>query len=308
MGAPAWRDERLSLLKSALQKSIRRGEVELAATVTARLLAMDGGRSALRRRLPVIAAEDVGAAWIPVATLDPEDDAVIPRVVAAMARAPKDKAAYWLAATVWEDRYQVARISRVRLERTLRSGDHRQAVALALAAKATRHWRSGERLIGALREAIATRGTEAVQVGEAALIREALGGSGEAELIAAAVIVAIDGLVSVPTAANEAPSPATITRLPWYVADGHTAAGQRALRRVARRHGLPSRGLTELMFSFESVRISPIEVPSQWASLARALDAEAYGWESHDHGARIWEAIRADVRDEVERELQSVEL
>src|SRR4051812_5506551 len=88
-------------VKSALQKYVRRGEVEKAIAVTAALLERGDG-VAVARRLPVIAAEDVGLRYVPVAAeaLDRwqkhKDAEGLLSATALLARAPKLKEAYWL--------------------------------------------------------------------------------------------------------------------------------------------------------------------------------------------------------------------
>ena len=62
---PPWRDPWLGAYKSAVQKRIRRGEVDNAVAAAGSLAGLPGGRTALARRQTVIAAEDVGIGWIP---------------------------------------------------------------------------------------------------------------------------------------------------------------------------------------------------------------------------------------------------
>ena len=62
-----WRDHRYGAYKSALQKYIRRAETDKAVAAAAQLARLPGGTAMLGRRLPVVAAEDVGWALIPAA-------------------------------------------------------------------------------------------------------------------------------------------------------------------------------------------------------------------------------------------------
>jgi hypothetical protein len=307
---PPWQDERIPLLKSAVQKCCRRGETSLAYAAAARLLALPGGRSALARRLPVIAAEDVGWWWIPAASIacdGPLADAELLRAVAGLSSLPKSKDAFYLADTVWEGRMTVGAVSVEALRRALAGGDHRTALALALVARDQRQWRSGDRLVRVLSEVIAGGPDFARQIGECALRREARGGSGMDELIAAAVIAAIDRpdgeLQRLPRVTP--PSPVRL-HIEWWMADGHTVPGRRALRRVAVRRGIPYRLLAELQFSFESVRLGPTEIPSRWRAQAVAMDATAYGWQTHERGMELWEALRVEVSAEIEHELRGL--
>lgn len=309
---PMWRDDRISLLKSALQKYIRRGEADNAYAVAHRLLTLPGGRSALARRLPVIAAEDVGVAYIPAASgsgNEPSDDADLLRVTTGLSVLPKSKEAYWLAATVWENRLPIGSLGGETLRDALEAGDHRGAVAMALAAREQRAWRSGERLISVLQHALASGPTLGSEIGLAALRREAKGGFGTGELMAAAVIAAIDKPQGpTPTLPSVAAPSQPRLELAWFVADGHTSIGQRALRRVALRRGLRPTMVANLMFCFSSVVLGPTEIPSRWQAEAREMDATAYGWGTHSRGSRLWEALQSEVAAEIQQALTTVRL
>ena len=310
---PPWRDERIGLLKSAVQKYIRRGEADAAYAAAARLLAMPNGRSALVRRLPVIAAEDVGITSIPASTFArdriPADDEILDVVTGLSLITPKSKDAYWLAATVWDARYPAGDVSAARFRAALEDGDHRLALAIALDAHERRWWRSGPRLIDILQSAVANRSESAQTIAAAALQREAKGGAGTGELIAAAIIAAIeedgvDALALPRRAARDQPE----LRLAWYAADGHTSVGQRALGRVSHRRGYSPALLGNLMFCYCSGLVAPPEVPSRWQELGRALDASANGWGTHEQGAGLWESLRDEIRAEIEHELRTVRL
>lgn len=310
-----WQDPRLGIYKSALQKAIRRGEVDRAVSAAAVLLEVPGGRSALIRRLSVIAAEDVGSEWIPAVVAlakaqrrasDPGAlDAAFVGAAAALASLPKDKVAYWLAATCWEGRARPSDVSTAGLTAALDRGDYRDAVAVYMAARDRREWRSGPRLIDAILGRLRVGPVLARAIGEAALWREGQGGFGIDELAAAAVIAAIDGLSGpdrdLPVVALPAPGPAL--PLAWWVFDSHSAVGARVLARFARRLGLPTRSLTDLMFNCSSLELGPIEVPARWKDAALQMDAELDGWASHAEAHRLWREIRDEVRHEIEREV-----
>ncbi len=237
-----WRDERISLFKSALQKYIRRGETAKAIAVANRLLELPGGRSALARRLPVIAAEDVGITYLPAAATDHGDwsDEELLTVTGGLSRVPKSKEAYWLAATVWYDPRPVDDVTPSGLRGRIADGDHLAALRCAIAAKESRVWRSGDRVISALREALAAAPPHAQAITDSALRREAKGGFGMDELLAAAIIAAIDRPLEPPPPFEGPQRPRVQSmKLDFYVADGHTRAGQRALRQVGWRNGVP---------------------------------------------------------------------
>jgi MgsA AAA+ ATPase C terminal len=101
------------IAKSILQKSIRRGDADTARRAAATLLQQD--RSALWRRLVVIAFEDIGIGCIEaviaaVAVTDAKfrrqtgDDQVLASLVALMCEAPKDRSSDYLAVAVQHPR------------------------------------------------------------------------------------------------------------------------------------------------------------------------------------------------------------
>lgn len=147
-----WRDPRYGAYKSAVQKYIRRSEIDKAVAAASQLAELPGGRSSLERRLTVIAAEDVGWRWIPavgragdaVASVadDPAREQLL-RITASLASLPKSREAYWLGATCWNGRRIPPNVSREALSAAIATGDHRAALAICLAAVESRQWRSG---------------------------------------------------------------------------------------------------------------------------------------------------------------------
>ena len=304
-----WRDERIGLLKSAVQKYIRRGETEKAARTASELLQRSGGRSALARRLPVIAAEDVGIIFVPAAATDHGAwaDEQLLGVTAGLSRVVKSKDAYWLAATVWSDPRPISQPTAVRFLRELEAGDYESALRSAIAARDAKVWRSGDRVIGVLLDRLGQGPVHARDIGTAALRREAKGGFGMDELVAAAIIAAIDQPADAPRPFPvHRAVPAQRPELDFYVADGHTGVGQRALHRVAIRYGLPVKTLTDLMFSCESIVLGPAEIPSRWKDRAVWQETVASGFSSPEDAQRLWNALRPEVAREVERELARV--
>jgi DNA repair protein RadC len=310
---PSWRDPGLSIYKSALQKYIRRGEIEKAAAAAVSLGTRPGGAAALARRLPVIAAEDVGAPWLPAIggvlnavgrPVPPEAMGALVSVAAALASVPKAKEPYWLAATCWDGRRVLVSISPHALEAALANGRYEDATAICLLARERREWRSGPRVLDALARALADAPATAQDIAHWALWRERLGGYGTGELIAAAVLAAIDRptepLADLPRldVAND-----PLVRIDWYTQDAHTPLGRSALARSARVLDMPTTMLNGLMFNFESIRLGPVELPGRWQSEALALDAAAGGWGNHERGSAIWMSVRDLVRREIESEL-----
>src|SRR5689334_19731433 len=96
-----WEDPRLGVYRSAVQKLIRRGDVDSSIAAAQVLLSLPGGRTALARRLPVIAAEDVAIEWIPTVVVVTSGlrnvrdevwfDAELVGLTAGLARQPKNK-------------------------------------------------------------------------------------------------------------------------------------------------------------------------------------------------------------------------
>jgi hypothetical protein len=305
-------DPRLALYRSACQKLVRRGDVDGAAAVATAMLDIPGGRTALSRRLPVIAAEDVGARWLP-AVVDSvrlasglnSSPRVLVDTTAALAGVPlKSKAAYWLAATCWSGRHTTDAVTPARLTRALSEHDYRTAVATYIAARDSRQWRSGVRVIDAIRGAAESASPLGGAIVDAALWREALAGSGMDELIAAAVIALIDrptgDVPPVPSAVYDTSAAGAI---PWWAVDSHVPIGERALARVARRHGISAWRLGWIQFNCSSIVIRPEEEPSPWRDKALELDAAEGGWGTHAEGLRIWQSVAREVQSEIESEL-----
>lgn len=310
-----WQDPRLGTYKSAVQKYIRRGEIDAAVGAADALLRLPGGRSSLSRRLSVIAAEDVGAKWIPAVVgvtrkvakrTGPDDlDHELIEVTAGLASVPKSKAAYWLAATCWEGRRIAAALDRAAMGNAIDRGDYREALAIYITARDGRRWRSGERVIEALLERARVAPPLAAEIALSALWREGQGGFGVDELAATAIIALVDlpdgPVPDLPGVAHALPDPHRT--LDWYVYDSHTAIGQRVIGRVARRHGLRPETLAWLQFNEESIRLGPAELPARWRTQALDLDAVAGGWGSPTEGRALWNRLRDEVRSEIEWEV-----
>ncbi len=309
-------DPRIGTYKSSLQKATRRGEIDQAVGAADALLRLPGGRSGLVRRLPVIAAEDVGGRWIPAvvavtrtarsaADLD-ELDRQLRSVTAGLASLPKDKSGYWLAATCWDGRRHADDVSTDALRAVLSAGDHQAAMAIYIAAREARTWRSGSRVIDALRDSARDAPDLARAIVESALWREGQGGSGMDELAACAVIAAIDRpdgpVPDLPVI--QTPEPIARHQPSWPTYDSHTVLGGRVIARVARRHQLSSRMLADLMFDNSSIVLGPSELPARWRDEALALDAQCGGWVTHAAGEQLWLQLRDEIRAEIEAEIE----
>ncbi len=311
---PPWRDPLMASYRSGLQKFTRRGEVDRAIAVAQAMLARPGGRSALVRRLPVIAVEDVGIGWIPAVGRAITDVEKAPEgvaagrlldVTAALASLPKDKSAYWLADCVWMGRHRPREVSAPALRAAIEAGDHKEALAVCLAAVEQRMWRSGPHLIDALTAAIADAPDLAQEIVRWTIWRERQGGSGTDECIAGGVIAAIDRpdgpVAELPVVTYERPvGPA---RLAWYCFDSHVPAGSKVLARHARKLEMPIDSLAWLMFNESSLQLGPVALASRWRDQALELDAIAGGWGTPAAGQLLWASIRDAIRADIEEEM-----
>jgi hypothetical protein len=311
---PPWRNPLLANYRSALQKHIRRAEINKAVAVAQAMLGMPGGRSALARRLPIVCVEDVGIDWIPdvgrtIAAVGQETASETTErllgVTAALASLPKDKSAYHLADSVWMGRHKPREVSAAALLAAIAAGDHKEALAVCLGAIERRQWRSGARLIDVMTGAVANGPERARAVVHWSLWREAQGGSGTEECVAASVIAAVDRLDGpaqrLPAVTYE--RPVGPPRLAWYCADPHTPLGAKVAARHARRLGMTTEALSWLWFNEESLRLGPAELPSRWKDEALALDAIEGGWGTPKDGTRLWVSIRDAIRADIEEEL-----
>ena len=147
-----WRDPRYGAYKSAVQKYIRRSEIDKAVAAASQLAELPGGRSSLERRLTVIAAEDVGWRWIPAvgagggcggigrgrsgSRAAPEDH----RESRQLAEEPRSLLAW---CNLLERQTDPAQRLTEALSAAIATGDHRAALAISLAAVESRQWRSG---------------------------------------------------------------------------------------------------------------------------------------------------------------------
>ena len=296
-------DPRLALAKSALSKFVRRGMVDEAVAAARELGALND--FSLSQRLGAVACEDVGWGYMPdvrAAVVDGqrEDGKPFDRLdlVAALAAAPKDKSASWLAGQVWEGRHVATETSPEAYRAAIAAGDHRGALAIAYAALEGRLWPGEWSRVLSTPEI----GPAASEIRDACLWRVRLTRSSAGEAIAGIVLAAIEQPTVVPHLRavewHEVPLP---DPLPWFVADGHVDLGRAAIAQVATRHGLPIQTVQALMFDFESLVLGPETIPCPWEDVVLRLDGATYGWASPEEGRRLWSQLRDDVRRAVER-------
>ena len=296
-------DPRLAMTKSALSKFTRRGMVDEAVAAARELGELND--FSLSQRLGAVTCEDVGWQYMPdvraaVVEGRREDGQPFSRLdlVAALAAAPKDKSASWLAAQVWEGRHVATETSPEAYRAAIVAGDHRGAVAIAYAALDGRLWPGEWPRVLSTPEI----GPAASEIRDACLWRVRLTRSSAGEAIAGIVLAAIEQPAVVPHLRavewHEAPLP---DPLPFWVYDQHTDVGRAATAHVASRHGLPVETVQAAMFDFESIVLGPETVPCPWEDVVLRLDGAAYGWGSPEEGRRLWSQLRDDVRCAIER-------
>ena len=259
----------------------------------------------LSQRVGAIAAEDVGWQWMPdvrAAVVDGRraDGQPFDRLdlVAALAAAPKDRTAGWLAAATWGGRCVATETSPEAYRAAIAAGDHRGALAIAYAALDNRCWPGEWSRVLSTPEI----GPAASEIRDACLWRVRLTRSSAGEAIAGIVLAAIEQPEVVPHLQrvewHEVPFP---DPWPWFIADLHTDAGRAATAHVARERGLPVEVVQALQFDFDSILCGPETVPCRWADVVLGLDGATYGWGSPEQGRRLWGELRDDVRDAIER-------
>lgn len=285
-------DPRLSPLKSAIQKYVRRGEITKAVSTAAEMLEVPGGQASLERRLLVICAEDVGWEWVPALAaaisrgMKPEQ---VLDAVASLASLPKQKEAYWLANTVWGGRHRIPMLTVDDLLAEIGARDYQAALAILIEGDERDKLRGVGGITAALYQ-VAERSTPATEALIRSVLKQFRGTAGE--LWSAAVIAAIDQPESLPSAlprvswtALPRPKP-----LDWYTQDGHTRIGGIGLSMVVKRNPMIGRdSLTEMMFDFESIKLAPEEIPGRWRDESFEHDCREHGWQSEEWARTSWE-------------------
>lgn len=295
-------DPRLGLARSALSKFIRRGMVDEAVAAARELASLNA--FSLDQRLGAVTCEDVGWQHMPdvraaVMAGRREDEESWSRLdlVAALAAAPKDRTAGWLAAATWGAGSVVTDASPEAYRAAIAEGDHRAALAIAFAALEGGLWPGEWPRVLSTPEL----GPAASEIRDACLWRVRLTRSSSGEATAGIVLAAIDQPRDVPHLKrvewHDVPLP---DPLPWYVADQHTDLGRAATAQVARERGLPVEVVAALQFDFESILCGPETIPCRWADGVLELDGARFGWGSPEEGRRLWSELRDDVRAAVE--------
>lgn len=229
---------------SALQKAIRRGEVELAQRAAVILHKHRG--PGVWRRLMTVAIEDVGIADVALigevsrlatdknlrAILGSESD-LLNELCIKLAIAPKDRSADYL--------YSVStpalRDGSKNVEPLIREA----AAALALCTSAAKPMQLKE---DAVRRLIASQKTRLPEVLEEIVTRFARTGGHPFVLMLLPLWTAFSAAGECTISTDELPETAFINGTPSYVFDKHTAAGKQAISRFARENPMVSRALS----------------------------------------------------------------
>ncbi len=296
-------DPRLALTKSALSKFVRRGMVDEAVAAARELGALND--FSLSQRLGAVTCEDVGWTWMPdvrSAVVDGQRADGEPwsrlDLVAALAAAPKDRTAGWLAAATWGGHHNATGTSPESYRTAIAAGDHRRALAIAFAALEHGLWPGEWSRVLSTPEI----GPAASTIRDACLWRVRLTRSSAGEATAGIVLAAIEQPEVVPHLQavewHDVPLPDPLC---WFVADQHTDLGRAATAQVAKERGLPVEMVQALQFDFESILCGPATVPCRWADEVLGLDGAKFGWGTRDQGRRLWGELRDDVRSAIER-------
>lgn len=294
-------------LKSALQKYLRRGFKDAALSAAVGLLAVEDGFNTLRMRLPVIVGEDLGWEWMSRFPMDKPfsspatiDDWL--STVASLALVPKSKEAYWL----WMMGLEAAKTngvySRTAIKDAVAAKDYVEVARLATLGVPRDLNGLCAATVELAREAPAF--AKAVVMGSLWRQKYPAGDWDRGYWAVGALLAIVDGLegppVDWPDESVEQAEIPVLSRLEWYVLDGHTGRGRKALQAVAWRHGMSDKLLAELMFSYESGVVFNEKPGARWTAEGLALTAQMEGWGSNIEGAALWAKLSSEVQQEIE--------
>lgn len=274
--------------KSALQKHVRRGEVDRAVQAAHEM--MRNSRTDFFSRWPIIVTEDVltGVKLLPQLITNPLG------VVAATAALPKNKDTWGLYIRMKADPISAEKLPSFErpLDTALEAGD-------ALLASRVAWW--------------------LWEVGDKASVKRALGGQpGKVELfgridrmsnvcevmfsLAGAVLWTMGQVagseveVEVPDIAVADIEPMNKT-VQWYACDGHTAPGRMALSALLKHHAPPHLSLEQLketQFWLESARLGGAVAEHKFYSVDAALRRDGV---MPDEGRELWLQLRPKAQE-----------
>jgi hypothetical protein len=241
---------------SLLQKAIRRGEADVAASAGLTLFRLR--RAAIWRRFMVIAFEDVGAASIDAllvavrAATDPSwrasigsDERVIPYIARLLAAAPKDRSADHLICcarsyTPWEDARRMAgsRSIKRRLDLVAETEQPLHVRAIAAWYSSGIEW-DDERRVGKGDLSGLTAVFRSIGVPDGLALATRYAATSTREPIAIMVpLIWLEAFKEEHPAIRDCPVPSSpvVRGVPLYALDKHTAVGKTAIHQFAREN------------------------------------------------------------------------
>ncbi len=288
------------ILKSAVQKAVRRGSEGGVVWAVRRLWGTPDGRRWLIWRIPIIAAEEVWPVLGVVGALvkqmgrglpgDEQMDHVI-GIIQGMGRLAKNKDADGLLGVlsdagktplgngepeipdqeVYEFARQVVEKERSEIWRFLHHQTTSQAVRELITAAAWRYPQGGmpgDRVLLVTASALAVKSSAVVE----------------------AQVGVYDGTPNL--CGEELP--------PWIVADMHTAPGKQALYAVAAEMGIKPRALSDLWFMMESGAVDRTAPGSVWWKALVEFRMRAFGFGGIEGAKQRWAELEPLVRAKVE--------
>lgn len=285
------------LLRSAMQKYIRRGMVQEAVNCAYTLMASDG-MWWLQRRLPILMVEDVD--WrVELPFWSTEDQAL--DVVASMARHPKNREASWMFMQAWAsldmiavaDFYQlsldIVRGYPLEVARQLCKAHQTESMdqvwkCMEMPAMAPR-FEKVKRWIGMYGQLSATKWDAYLP------------------LCAMAIHLTSTRPTDVEFEIIDHPEPEVVKTVDWWTQDIHTWVGRAALKPITtERYSLERVG--DIQFNCESIKTGPTQPGTRWE--AEALDAEAQrlGFASQVAMRDWWASVAPKVEINVNSQLK----
>lgn len=277
-----------SCVKSAMQKSIRRGNVGQAVAAARILDAINP--TGLRNRLPIIMVEDV----LTASELAPRVERDPIGVVAAMARLPKDKDCCGLMNKVYAAGEGTA--TKQDLEAAVKENDPFKATL-----SGWRLWHSGRRrdVTEVLRNELplfGIPGDVGGPVARAFMGRAMRGTFFEADsmvLIAGAALARMGRIPPVSVSLEVPPEEPFVLR--WFATDQHTPPGRVAAGSVAKKLGIDTELLKQAWFWCESSLLDPANTGKMewWGRESAALH-----WAKVEFPQlqKLWSEIRTDLQ------------
>lgn len=310
-GQSVWRTNQTpGLLKSAVQKAIRRGDLGLLRWALDRVWRREEGRAWLCRRLPILAAEEAwpSLGWAGYTARlgqsllqQPEGkataQALLEGTFGTLATSAKDKDAGGIATlTRWEVGVETSPTALVRALEA-KNPVRATAIAFTLAVQKADPWQM-------LVHWAAQHGTmEAVQVIWEAKARYGGGAlPGDLPLFVSSAVLAALTPEPIPTRVLFHSVEAPPAPPPWGVVDMHVDDGRRVLALVARLHHLPQEVLSGLWFCLESARVDQ-ETTEGWWPQSIEREMQRLGYPSVEAAREVWERLRPEVQARVEATL-----